>query len=104
MTLKTTIELLKRHNAWRKGADMPMTDPKKLGQALDEAIVQLNLMANYKARNKELEAENKALRGTTTLIEDESCWFPHFKTTCCNVGFITTENYCPKCGRKIIKH
>ena len=61
MTIKQTIRLLEAHNKWRKGADIPMIDPKKLSQAIEIAVKELKLIAKSK------------------------------------------ENYCPECGRKIIK-
>lgn len=33
-----TLEVLKRHNKWRRGADVQETDPKTLGLALDAVI------------------------------------------------------------------
>jgi len=38
MTLQTAIEILSTHNLWRKGADIPPTDPKELTEALEIAI------------------------------------------------------------------
>lgn len=73
MTLKQTIKLLEDHNNWRRGYSIPMTNPKKLGVALDVAVAELKQIADYKAIIK-------ALRGP-----------------------ITNENYCPQCGRKILK-
>lgn len=33
-----TLALLKQHNAWRRGANGPQTDPVRLGLALDAVI------------------------------------------------------------------
>lgn len=38
MTLLQAIEILSNHQKWRKGADIPPTDPKQLTEALDIAI------------------------------------------------------------------
>ena len=38
MTLKETIEILESHNKWRKGADIDMTHPAILSEAVDTAI------------------------------------------------------------------
>ena len=38
MTTEEAMKTLKRHNRWRRGANIEMDDPKKLGEALDEAI------------------------------------------------------------------
>ena len=35
MTYKEAIEILRSHNEWRRGAEIPMTDPKALGEAID---------------------------------------------------------------------
>lgn len=42
METKKAIEILRRHNAWRRGAELPMEDPTELGEAIDavcDAIV-----------------------------------------------------------------
>lgn len=39
MTLKDAIEVLRRHNKWRRGDDsVPETNPKLLGEAIDTVI------------------------------------------------------------------
>ena len=38
MPLDETIEILSTHNEWRRGGDGEMTDPKKIGYAIDRAI------------------------------------------------------------------
>jgi hypothetical protein len=38
MTIIEAIQVLKHHNKWRKGADIEMTDPKILSEAIDEII------------------------------------------------------------------
>lgn len=37
-----TLEILRSHNAWRRGAKMPQTDPRMLGLALEAAIAALD--------------------------------------------------------------
>ena len=32
------INILRTHNKWRRGADIPMSDPKEVGEAIDMAI------------------------------------------------------------------
>ena len=49
MTLKQTIKLLEYHNNWRRGYSTPMTNPKKLGVAIDVAVAELNQISDYKA-------------------------------------------------------
>jgi hypothetical protein len=38
MTIQKAIEILKTHNEWRRGAEIPMTDTKELGIAIDVAL------------------------------------------------------------------
>ena len=38
MELSEIIEVLERHNRWRRGADIPMVSPTLLGKAIDEAV------------------------------------------------------------------
>ena len=35
MTYKEAIEILRSHNEWRRGAEIPMTDPTTHGEAID---------------------------------------------------------------------
>lgn len=44
MTLNETIQVLERHNKWRRGADIPMEHPKAIGEAIDTAIHLLKQM------------------------------------------------------------
>ena len=44
MNAKDVIERLKLFNAWRRGADIEMPDPKAIGQDIDAAIKLLELM------------------------------------------------------------
>jgi len=38
MTIQRAIEVLLSHNAWRRGADIEMAEPKELGKAIEKAI------------------------------------------------------------------
>ena len=40
---------------------------------------------------------------TCKVVNDNDDEFPCDVTTCCGVGPITRENYCPNCGAKIEK-
>lgn len=44
MDLTTAIDLLTRHNNWRRGGDGEMVDVTRLGIALDSAIAHLNML------------------------------------------------------------
>lgn len=44
MTTEKALDILERHNLWRRGADyIEATDPRLLGMALDKAIEVLRL-------------------------------------------------------------
>lgn len=47
MNIKEAIEILKRHNKWRRGAEIPMENPTIIGIAIDTVI-------NYYENNSEL--------------------------------------------------
>ena len=38
MELSEIIDVLERHNRWRRGADIPMVSPTLLGKVIDEAV------------------------------------------------------------------
>lgn len=38
METKEALDILKRHNIWRRGADVKPTNPERLGKAIDKAI------------------------------------------------------------------
>jgi len=38
METKEALDILKRHNIWRRGADIEPINPERLGKALDKAI------------------------------------------------------------------
>lgn len=48
MSRKEAAEILQQHNEWRRGADIPMTDPVKLGQAIDVAVLTLGCLEAFK--------------------------------------------------------
>ena len=41
MTIDEAIEVLELHNQWRKGADMPMETPIRIGMAIDLVVCEL---------------------------------------------------------------
>lgn len=46
--VKEAVKLLQRYNRWRRGADIPMPQPKEIGKAIDTAI-------EYIKKNEKLE-------------------------------------------------
>lgn len=53
MNIEKAIETLKRHNMWRRGADIEMASPKKLGEAIDTIV-------NHYEKSKEERADKKS--------------------------------------------
>lgn len=41
MKIKEIIRVLHAYQKWRRGADIPMPDPKEIGRAIDGAIREL---------------------------------------------------------------
>ena len=41
MTIEEAIEVLELHNQWRKGADIPMETPVRIGMAIDLVVCEL---------------------------------------------------------------
>lgn len=38
MNIEKAVLILKRHNKWRRGADIPMANPTELGIAIDTVV------------------------------------------------------------------
>ena len=53
MTPENAIEILERHNRWRRGYEVPKADPVELGIAIDTALAEIRLL------DKEIEALKK---------------------------------------------
>ena len=59
MTTEKALDILERHNLWRRGADyVEATDPRLLGMALDKAIEVLRL-SNVVGQGEQLKAVEK---------------------------------------------
>ena len=43
MTVKQAIKVLKKHNKWRRGGRGSQQDPKIIGEAIDVAIVMMEV-------------------------------------------------------------
>ena len=56
MTIDEAIEVLELHNQWRKGADIPMETPVRIGMAIDLVVCELkNLrIAHVMQRSEQL--------------------------------------------------
>ena len=44
MTIDEAIEVLELHNQWRKGAEVEMQDPVRIGMAIDLVICELKTL------------------------------------------------------------
>lgn len=49
MTTEEAIEILELHNQWRKGAEIPMDNPVRLGMAIDIVVCELKSLLFEKA-------------------------------------------------------
>ena len=67
--------------------------------ALNEFKYLLSEVPKLESRIKELEEE----KTTELTVKYDGTFYVERTTNCCGVGMITTENYCPNCGRKIKK-
>ena len=43
MTVKQAINVLKKYNNWRRGGRLVQQDPKEIGEAIDVAIVMMEV-------------------------------------------------------------
>ena len=50
MTLPEAVELLKTFNLWRRGADIPMPEPKQVGLAIDLIIAEISTIIQRDAK------------------------------------------------------
>lgn len=48
MDIKEAIDILDRHNRWRRGADIDMIPPKALGNAIDTVVKYFRSESNKK--------------------------------------------------------
>ena len=51
------------------------------------------------SRIKELESE----KSTELITKNEGSFYQETITKCCGIGPITSENFCPNCGREIVR-
>lgn len=59
MTTEEALVILIDHQRWRRGADIPMLEPKEIGEAIDVAIEVLK----EKTNNESKVVEKTAKRG-----------------------------------------
>jgi hypothetical protein len=107
MEIKEAIQVLKDHNEWRRGEDetLQMTDPKKLGIAIDTVVnefenlfisgVVFNEAKKYKETLENLQQDEKGKYYFGKAKESEM-------ELCNHVGSVTRDGrgeYCKKCGK-----
>jgi hypothetical protein len=56
MTLNKAIETLQHYNRWRRGAEIPMPNPTKIGEAIDVVLEKITTKkqpkpAGWRAKN-----------------------------------------------------
>ena len=88
MTTEEAIKTLKHHNRWRRGANIEMDNPKKLGEAIDQAIRVMeksikkqnemtkeryyrNRAAILQKRMEQIEAKHPEVNFTDTVLRDD---------------------------------
>lgn len=71
MKIKEIIRVLHAYQKWRRGADIPMPDPREIGRAIDGAIRELRncqrlkiRMEKQKSKQTEKSYENNTRKGS----------------------------------------
>ena len=50
MTIEQALEILIEYQEWRRGAEIPMQEPRIIGEAIDVAIEVLKEKTNYESK------------------------------------------------------
>lgn len=65
MTGKEAIELLRRHNEWRRGAEIEMESPEKLGKAIEAVCARVEYLEGMIVRlNQSWDGKRKKEQGS----------------------------------------
>ena len=80
---------------------------------INDLYVESKLLFDCQDELKSLQIENKKLKerieelesekSTELITKNEGSFYQETITKCCGIGMIAKENFCPNCGRKIIK-
>lgn len=102
MRIEEAITILDEHSQWRKGTEIPMQSPIKIGMAIDLILNEVRIFHDIKKNGGIFAAimEEVALIKSTQSLGDIQ--FEILATECCKVGPITNEKFCPNCGKKIL--
>lgn len=90
MTTQEAIKILKSHNRWRRGEDIPAVCPVMLGEAIDQAVKDLEWVVM------------SSLVGKTVIAETEVKFTPI--STCDHKnskGVNQLYSYCPDCKKHV---
>lgn len=74
MTTKEALEILKVHNDWRRGAEIPMPHPTEIGVAIDKAIEVMEGKAKNCAFQYYSEYEMVDDKTNLTIEEAKNLW------------------------------
>ena len=66
---------------------------------MEDVLQRLKRLSQLEIRIKELESE----KSTELITKNEGSFYEITTTKCCGIGPITNENFCPNCGRKIVR-
>ena len=91
MRIDEAIKTLEKHNKWRRGGLGKSLSPVTIGIAIDTVIEGYKDVAKRKkfAPVSIIQVKDKVFGETIEVV------------SCCKIGPIVDEKYCPKCGRRI---
>lgn len=75
--------------------------PKSKGRIDDKLSISANEIGTLIARYCESQKSAIPIVGDCFLEKSSDDFIECDVTSCCNIGPITRENYCPNCGKKI---
>ena len=80
---------------------------------INDMYVESKLLFDCQDKLNDLQIENKKLKesikelesekSTELITKNEGSFYQETITKCCGIGMITKENFCPNCGRKIVR-
>lgn len=80
---------------------------------INDMYVESKLLFDCQDKLNDLQIENKQLKerieelesekSTELITKNEGSFYQETITKCCGIGMITKENFCPNCGRKIMR-
>lgn len=117
MNIEKAIKILHQHNLWRRGAEIEPLRPSVIGEAIDLIVHHYTMQKIDETANapnnpwRNIRDKEKWLAQVRGYQDDDDCiilgqedsdYFTSVPvTSCCHIGPITNEKYCPECGAKI---